>query len=52
MSGSGLEALLEVREALPDVRVFWRPSQMSLSGGRPFRMSGSCREALPDVPEE
>ena len=21
----------------------------SVSGGRPFRMSGSCREAIPDI---
>ena len=51
MSRSGLEALSEVREALSDVRVFWRPSQMSLRGGRPFQMSGSCLEALSDVRE-
>ena len=26
-------------------------SRMSLWGGRPFRMSGSCREALPNMKE-
>ena len=28
------------------------PSQMSLKGGRPFRMSGSCRVSLSDVRED
>ena len=31
---------------------FERHSRMSLRGGRPFRMSGSCREALPNVRED
>ena len=33
------------------VRMVGTPSRMSLRGGRPFRMSGSCRVALPDVRE-
>ena len=48
------------QEALPDVRecsgghpgcpgVLGRPSRLSLRGERPFRMSGSCREALLDI---
>ena len=57
------ETLPEVRrlwEALPNVRewsgeppgclgVAERPSQISLSGGRPFWMSGSGWEALSDI---
>ena len=50
------------RETYPDIRewsgcppgcpaVVGRPSWMSLRGGRPFRMSGSCRVTLPDVRE-
>ena len=60
MSGSSREALRNVREwsvALQNVRewsgdppgylgVVGRPSRMF---GRPSRMSGSCREAIPDV---
>ena len=39
MSETGLEAV-------SDARVVGRPSRMSLSGDRPFWMSGSCQEAL------
>ena len=45
----------DVRELLGDSPgcpgVVGRLSRMSLRGGRPFRMSGSCREALLDVRE-
>ena len=49
MSGSGREALLDVQEwsecppGYPGVVGI--PCQMFLSGGKPFWMSGSCREA-------
>ena len=50
MSDSGLEALLEDREGsvVPPgcPGVFVRAFQMS---GSPYRMAGSCREALQDV---
>ena len=53
MSGSGREALLDVREWSGDPSrmsgVVERLSRMSLSGERPFRMSGSGREAISDV---
>ena len=56
MSGIGRETLPVFRDwlkALPDV---WEGSGFPPGclgvAGRPFRMSGSCREALPDVWEE
>ena len=55
MSESGQDAFLEVQVWSDDPPecsgVVGRPSQISLSGGTPFRMSGSGRETLPDVPE-
>ena len=52
MSRSGWEALLDVQQLQggPPVcpGVVGRPSQMSGSNGRPYRMSGSCRESLPE----
>ena len=52
MSGSCREALLEAREALPDV-LEWSGGSPECPGvvGSPSRMSGSCREALPNVQE-
>ena len=60
MSRSGRESLQEVREALLDVRelsgdppgcpgVVIEPHGYPGDFGRPFRMSGSRRESLPDV---
>ena len=63
MSGSGQKALPDVRQwsgdppGCPEVvggpyrysGVVGRPSRKSLSGGNPFWMSGSCREA-PESP--
>ena len=45
MSGSGRETLQDVRE--------WLGVSLEYSGvvRSPFRMSGSCQEALPVVPE-
>ena len=62
MSGSDRETLPEVRDPIPDVQkwtgdplgcpgVLGRPSWMCVSGGRPSRMTGSVREALPDILE-
>ena len=52
MSGSGWEALPDVREALPDVREWTRgPPGFAGVAGRPSQMSGSDREALPGVRE-
>ena len=53
MSGIGRETIPDVwsgRKTLPNVRG-WSgyPPLMSLSGGRPFWMSGSSQEALLDV---
>ena len=50
MAGSIGKALLDVREALSDVRE-WSGGHPGCLGvvGRPFRMSGSGQEALPDV---
>ena len=50
--GSGLEALLDVRKALPDVRE-WSGGPSGCPGevGRPFRMSGSGRKPFPDIQE-
>ena len=59
MSGSGLEALPNVREAVPVVREWWEAlaDVREWSGcspgcpevvGRPSRMSGSDQDALPD----
>ena len=53
MSGSVLEALMDARvwsEVPPrSLGVVGRPSQMSEVVGRPSQMSGSDRDALPDV---
>ena len=50
--GSGLEALLDVREALPDVWEWSRdPPGCPVVVGRPLRMSGRGKETLSDVQE-
>ena len=60
MSGSGLEALSDVREAIPVVREWWEAlaDVREWSGcppgcpgviRMPSQMFGSCRETLPDV---
>ena len=53
MPGSSLDALPDVREwsgvYAECPRVVGRPSQLSVSGGRPSRMSGSGRENLLNV---
>ena len=62
MIGSGRETLTNVRKVLMDIQewsvgppaclgVVGRHSRMLLRVGRPFRMSGSCREAFPNVLE-
>ena len=55
MSGSGRKDIPDVREWLGGPHgspgVVGRPSQMSESGRRPFRMFESGREALPYVRE-
>ena len=62
MIGSGRETLTNVRKVLIDIQewsvgppaclgVVGRHSRMLMRVGRPFRMSGSCQEAFPDVLE-
>ena len=55
MSRGGGEVLSNVREWLGGtpgcLQVVGRPSQMSVSGGWPSRISGCGRETLPNVQE-
>ena len=52
MSGSGRKALVDVREARPDVREsLGGPSVCPVVVGRPSRRSGCGREALKNVRE-
>ena len=60
MAGSCREAILEVQVTIPNVPEWWEDlldvrewlrGHLGCPGrvGRPFRMSGSGREAIPDV---
>ena len=53
MSRSGRETLLDVREWSKNPHgsqgVVWRPSRMSGSGRKAYRMSGIGQKAIPNV---